>query len=228
MGQRTVPTATAPSLFRYLDTAARCAPYRAFPIAGATRPQPIPDSARFAAYPLALTALAALIFRDPQRRTPNEHASLFAPADGTLAAIDELYEHRFLHTDAVRLVINVAPFDVPVQRSPDAGTVRYVELVEGEARPVWEMRDMERNQRLYIGIETDWGPLLMVMYAGPLTPQLTCYVEEGETIAAGGRLATGRFGTRVDLILPADVVGALPGVGKVLRAGVSRMGLVGG
>ena len=182
---------------------------------------------RFAAYPLAFTALAALLFRDPRRRTPNEPASIFAPADGTVTAVDELYEHRFLHTDAVRLVINVAPLNVPVQRSPDAGIVRYVERVEGEAQTLWEMRDMERNQRLYVGIETAWGPLLLALYAGLLTPQLTCFVEEGDTIIAGGRLATGRFGTRVDLILPADVVGELPGVGVALRAGVSRVGMVG-
>lgn len=79
---------------------------------------------RLAAYPLALTAVAALLFRDPNRRTPADEAAVFAPADGIVVAVEEFYEHRFLHTDAIRVAINVGPFDVPVQRSPTSGVVR--------------------------------------------------------------------------------------------------------
>ncbi|MBC8159608.1 MAG: phosphatidylserine decarboxylase [Roseiflexaceae bacterium] len=179
---------------------------------------------RLAAYPLVITALAALIFRDPPRRTPLEHLSLFSPADGTVVAVEELYEHRYLHTDAVRLTITTRPFDVPVQRSPVAGTVRYLASVEGEVRPLWQAGDVERNSHLYLGIEADWGPLLLTLYSGSLSPRIVCHVAEGDTVAAGSRLATLRFGARVDLIIPADVVAVLPNVGTMLRAGTSRIG----
>lgn len=180
---------------------------------------------RLAAVPLALTAVAAILFRDPKRRTPNDTHALFAPADGTLAAIEELYEHRFLHTDAIRLVINVAPLDVPVQRSPTKGVVRYLEHVPGEGRALWERNEPER-ERLYIGINALWGPILLTLHAGPLTPAIECGLEEGASLVPGTRLATARFGARVDLILPADVVESLPAVGDILRAGTSRVGCV--
>lgn len=182
---------------------------------------------RLAAYPLALTAVAALLFRDPRRRTPTEQHTLFAPADGVVTAIEECYEHRFLHTDAVRMSIAVAPFDVPVQRSPTAGIVRLIEPTIGEQR-FWDVGEASRYGQLAFGIEASWGPLLIVMHAGRLTPQIEWRLLVGDQVAAGTRIATLRFGAHVDLVLPADVMEALPPVGATLRAGKTRIGVLRG
>ncbi|KAB8140467.1 phosphatidylserine decarboxylase [Chloroflexia bacterium SDU3-3] len=183
---------------------------------------------KLAAYPLALTALAAILFRDPRRRTPVEDAALFAPADGLVVAIDELYEHRFLHTDALRLRIRIAPLDVPVVRSPAAGTLRYVEHTPGEPHALWERSEPAQAEQLQLGIEAEWGPLLLMLQAGPLTPEIAHQLELGARLGAGARLATMRFGANVDLLLPADVIHDLPILGARLRAGVTRMGAFGG
>ncbi|HEX5688788.1 MAG TPA: phosphatidylserine decarboxylase, partial [Roseiflexaceae bacterium] len=140
---------------------------------------------RLAPVSLALTAAAALLYRDPERSTPAESASLFAPADGSVNAIEELYEHRFLHTDAVRLSIAVAPFDVPVHRSPAAGVIAYLEHVPGVARPSWDLRTAEQNERQYIGIHTSWGPLLLSITAGPLARRVDTSVRLGTYVPAG-------------------------------------------
>lgn len=179
---------------------------------------------RLAAWPLALTAVAALLYRDPKRVTPADRAAVFAPADGTVIGIDELYEHRFLHTDAVRVAIAVAPFDVPVLRSPAAGALAYLEHVPGEYRPIWDLQVSDANERQYLGVKTAWGPLLMALVAGPLARRIHCDVGLGDPVAAGQRLGKMRFGGRVDLILPCDEVGQLPAVGEHLRAGVTRVG----
>jgi phosphatidylserine decarboxylase len=183
---------------------------------------------RLAAWPLALTAAAALLYRDPDRATPNSAEALFAPADGELLAIADEYEHRFLHTDAVRLSIEVSPLNVPVQRSPAAGTVAYLEHVEGSYRAPWDLRGSETAEsgRQFIGISTGWGPLLLVITAGPLARRIGCRLAIGDHVQAGERLATVRFGARVDLLLPRDAVGELPTLGAELVAGVSRVGRV--
>src|SRR5689334_16595434 len=93
---------------------------------------------RLAAWPLALTAVAALLYRDPDRVTPDTPDAIFAPADGVVIGVDDLYEHRFLHTDAVRVAIAASPFDVPFHRSPAAGRVGYLEHVSGEYGPIWD------------------------------------------------------------------------------------------
>src|SRR5213075_1145781 len=88
---------------------------------------------RLAAWPLALTAVAALLYRDPDRVTPD------AP-------------------DAMRVAIASSPFDVPFHRSPAAGRIGYLEHISGEYGPIWDLSAAERNERQYIGIKTEWGP----------------------------------------------------------------------
>jgi phosphatidylserine decarboxylase len=181
---------------------------------------------RLAAWPLALTAVAALLYRDPNRITPDEPETLFAPADGTVIGVEDLYEHRFLHTDAKRVAIAAAPFDVPVHRSPAAGTIAYLEHVAGEYRPIWDMRAVEHNERQYVGIQAEWGPLLLILIGGPLARRVGCRASLGERVEAGARLGTARFGARVDLLVPRDVVLGLPPAGERVRAGATRLGRV--
>jgi phosphatidylserine decarboxylase len=183
---------------------------------------------RLAAWPLALAAVTALLYRNPKRETPAGSASLFSPCDGVVAAIGEQYEHRFLHTDALRLSIAVAPLDVPVQRSPVAGTVAYLEYVRGAERRLWELgqRDEEQAERVYIGLVAEWGPVLLVLSTASLARHISCSLNDGDRVEAGARIATVRLGARVELLLPRDVVAELPLVGTRLRAGVSPVGRV--
>ncbi len=178
---------------------------------------------RLAAVPLALTALAALLYRDPERNTPQDADAIFAAADGTIMRIDEIYEHRFLHTDSLRIAVAQAPWDVSVNRSPASGEVRYVEHVPGEYRPVWDAEAAERNTRTYIGIATAWGPMLITQIAGPLARKITCNVQRGDRVEAGERIGRVRFGARVDLIVQRDTVQSLLKVGQHLAAGVTRI-----
>ncbi|MBK9941720.1 MAG: phosphatidylserine decarboxylase [Kouleothrix sp.] len=181
---------------------------------------------RLAAWPLALTAVAALLYRDPERITPAEPDVVFAPADGTVIGVEELYEHRFLHTDAVRIAIAAAPFDVPVHRSPVAGMVAYLDHMPGEYRPIWDLRAAEHNERTYIGIKTAWGPIMLQIVGGPLARRVTTHVALGQPVQAGERLGTVRFGARVDLLLPYEIVDHLPPIGSRVHAGTTRIGRV--
>lgn len=181
---------------------------------------------RLAAWPLALTAVAALLYRDPARTTPATPDLVFAPADGMVIATEELYEHRFLHTDAVRIAIAASPFDVPIHRSPVAGTIAYLEHVPGEYRPVWDLRAADLNERQYIGIKSDWGPILVQIVGGPLARRIMPQVVLDQRVRAGERLGAVRFGARVDLLLPYELVEQLPLVGSRVSAGVSRIGRV--
>jgi phosphatidylserine decarboxylase len=182
---------------------------------------------RLAPLPLALTAVAALFCRDPERATPDDADALFAPADGVALGTNELYEHRFLHTDAVQLAINVSPFDVAVQRSPASGTIDHLERYAVDLLNFRDPRDAARRaERLFIGISTAWGPLLLVITARLPGQRVTPLVRLGERVCAGQRLTRVRFGSRVDLLAPRDLIEWQPAPGARLRAGVSLIGQV--
>jgi phosphatidylserine decarboxylase len=181
---------------------------------------------RLAPLPLALTALTALICRDPERATPDDTDALFAPADGAVLGTTEIYEHRFLHTDAIQLTINVSPIDVAVQRSPASGSVDHLEHHTSDPLLFRESRETYRLEQLFIGISTAWGPLLLSVTTRFRGQRATPLVRLGDRVRAGQRLSRVRFGSRVDLLAPRDLIEWLPAPGAHLRAGVSLIGQV--
>jgi phosphatidylserine decarboxylase len=177
---------------------------------------------RFAPLPLLATATAAMLFRDPSRVTPQDNTSLYAPADGVVSAIDEVYEHRFLHTDALRLTITRSLFDVHVTRSPAAGSIRYVET---DARGAGE-EGVSQDERNYIGLFAHWGPLLVVQVAETVARRIVCRAQVGDDVEAGARLGLVRFGSRVELIIPRDATRLDVVPGQRLQGGLSRVATV--
>ncbi len=182
---------------------------------------------RLAGVVLALTAVGALFFRDPERTTPSDPRQLVAPADGTTLAVDELYEHRYLHTDAVRIATLLAPLNVPVSRSPVSGVVQFLEHVPARAcLPLDQLQAAEVNNRLYVGIDTSWGPVLLILISGPLTNRIAVYVQPGDYVQAGQRIGTVRFGSRTDLLVQRDSLHPVINVGTRVVGGVSLIGQI--
>ncbi len=181
---------------------------------------------RLAPAALALTALAAALFRNPRRIPPDEPRAVFAIADGRVQGITEVYEHRFVHSDCLRLTTIVGPLDVPICRAPIAGRVAYLEHIRGDHRPLRDPKAAERNERLYIGLDTEWGPVLLTIIAAPLGRWLRCETERGATVIAGTRLASTRFGGQVDLFIQRDVIDPTVLPGDRALAARSRLGVV--
>lgn len=181
---------------------------------------------RLAVFPLALTVFAAMFYRDPERKTPGNPQVLYAVADGRVHQIDEVYEHRFLHTDALRLSTILSPIDVPVNRSPSAGVVRYLEQVPGPHHPPAGKPGEKVHARITIGIESSWGLFLIEHIAGPWTQRMVLRVNQGDTIAAGERLSTARFGSRTELIVQRDSLELLVKPGQRLVGGITPIGRV--
>jgi phosphatidylserine decarboxylase len=184
---------------------------------------------RLAAVPLALTALAALLLRDPDRKTQATTGALYAPADGAVVAVEDTYEHRFLHTDATRITIACSVIDVAVQRSPASGRVAYLSEVAADHSLGWASRfpQIDHGVALLIGLDTGAVPMLIAIRTNPLIRQLPCHVGVGDVIEAGARLSTARLGAYVDLLLPCDLASGIPQIGEHVQAGVSRMAQVG-
>jgi phosphatidylserine decarboxylase len=181
---------------------------------------------RLAPLPLALTAIAAALYRNPARVTPHEPGSLFAPADGNVLSVDEVYEHRFVHSDCLRVAVAIGPLDVPICRCPAPGGVSYIEQVAGEYRLASDPAAAERNERIYVGVETEWGPLLIALIAGPLGRRISCRVRLGDRLEAGARIGSMRFGARADLYVQRDVVRLVAVPGQRFCAGITRIGHV--
>ena len=93
-----------------------------------------------------LSAYFLYFFRDPDRRAPEDASAIVAGADGTVAAITELREEKYLNTDCVRISIFLSLFDVHVNRAPIAGKSRFLGYFPGKRFFTFQEKSSDLNQ----------------------------------------------------------------------------------
>jgi phosphatidylserine decarboxylase len=174
---------------------------------------------------LALTVWTALFFRDPARTTPAGDGLLVSPADGMVCMVATVAVPRQLAGDgglggaglgelvATRVSVFMNVFDVHVNRSPLAGTVSRIAYVPGKFLNADLDKASDDNERQYFVVEGDDGTRVgFTQIAGLVARRIVRFVEPGERVAAGQRVGLIRFGSRVDVYLPAGYgVEVLPG-----------------
>jgi phosphatidylserine decarboxylase len=164
---------------------------------------------------LAVVGLLALVFtlnffRDPERRAPEDPAAIVSPADG-----------RIIRSDAGRVSIFMNVFDVHVCRSPVAGSVTTVTHTPGRFLAAMKDAASDQNERTTIDVRPAAGaPVRFTLVAGLIARRIVCRVEAGRDLAAGERVGIIRFGSRVDVDLPAGSAPAVA-IGQRVVAGES-------
>ena len=184
-------------------------------------------------WPLAFLALGvAAFFRDPIRVTPKNDGLVIAPADGLITMIQPVTppaELAILGTaPLIRVSIFMSVFDVHVNRTPIAGTIRQVVYISGKFLNADLDKASEENERQHIVVQGKDGRLIgFTQIAGLVARRIVAFVKEGDMLAVGQRVGLIRFGSRVDVFLPADTVPQVV-LGQRAVAGETVLGKVGG
>lgn len=152
---------------------------------------------------LALTVFVAYFFRDPERHPPRDPRLVVAPADGRVMSVGPVEGEDFMDGTATRVTIFLSIFDVHVQRAPLGGRVARYAHRPGRFVAAWREEAGRENERASLGIDTGSGPVLVRQIAGLVARRIATYPREGDTVARGDRIGLIRFGSRVDLFVPA-------------------------
>jgi phosphatidylserine decarboxylase len=177
-----------------------------------------------AAFVLLLLALwVAYFFRDPERPGERGPSLVVSPADGKLIMITDVDEPTFVKGRAVRLSIFMNVFNVHVNRYPVEGVVRYIHYNKGKFFNAAAEKSSLENEQMSVGIETSRYRVLVRQIAGLIARRIVTYSKLGETIRQGDRMGIIRFGSRVDVFLPAGST-LRAKVGDITVAGVTILG----
>ena len=172
---------------------------------------------------LFLLAVWLLVFfRDPVRTGPRGEQFVIAPADGKVVAVARVDEPMYLGAPATRLSIFMSVFDVHVNRYPVSGTVELVRYHPGKFLHAATDKASLDNEQASVGIRGLHGRVLVRQIAGLVARRIVTDGREGERVTQAERLGMIRFGSRVDVFLPAalhPVVRVAPG--DRVRAGAS-------
>ncbi len=153
-----------------------------------------------------LTIWCALFFRDPPRVTPIREGLIIAPADGRISQIVEALPPPELGlglNPLPRLSIFMSVFDCHVNRSPVAGSIERIVYRPGVFLNADLDKASEDNERNGLVIRTPMHSIGVVQIAGLIARRIVSFKREGQTVEAGERFGLIRFGSRVDVYLPA-------------------------
>ena len=169
---------------------------------------------------LPLTIWCIAFFRDPERSTPTTPGLIVAPADGKLLPIVEAVPPPELglgETPRVRLSIFMNVFNVHVNRNPLSGTVTGLAYRPGKFFNASFDKASVHNERMAIRLRPEGGrpeaDLVVVQIAGLVARRIVCELTQGQPVTRGARFGMIRFGSRLDVYLPAGArVVAAPGM----------------
>ena len=169
------------------------------------------------AWPMAFLALGVFaFFRDPERVVPQDERAIVSPADGLVSLIMQVAPPLELQgQDATgapglgsgpvtRISIFMSVFDVHINRSPIGGVVRRLVYIPGKFMNADLDKASEENERQHILVERTDGVMVgFTQIAGLVARRIVPFVKPGDLLAAGQRIGLIRFGSRVDVYLPA-------------------------
>ena len=183
---------------------------------------------------VAVTIWVATFFRDPVRTTPRGDNFIVAPADGLITMITKVPPPPELRGpealadgEYTRVSIFMSVFDVHINRSPITGRIKRIAYVPGKFINADLDKASEDNERQHLLVESADGLRIgFTQIAGLVARRILAFVHEGDMVEAGQRVGLIRFGSRVDVYLPA---GTAPRVllGQRSIAGETILGEVG-
>ncbi|WP_407047860.1 phosphatidylserine decarboxylase [Methyloraptor flagellatus] len=168
-----------------------------------------------------LTLWVVLFFRDPVRVTPIGYGLVVAPADGRVSYVGPAVPPRELGMPdeaLMRVSIFMNVFNCHVNRAPVGGRIERIAYKPGKFLNAELDKASDDNERNGLVIAAGDQHIAVVQIAGLVARRIVCWSKEGEELKPGERFGMIRFGSRLDVYLPAGTV-PLVAVGQTTVAG---------
>jgi phosphatidylserine decarboxylase len=145
-------------------------------------------------------------FRDPEpdETVLSQEGVIVSPADGKILEIGPVNGEGYGPGQVIRIFLSV--FDAHTQRAPVSGQVRSVVYQPGMFLDARDHRAPFVNEQNSILIDSPVGLVMVKQLAGLIARRIVCWVRSGHDVQAGDLIGLIRFGSQVDLYLPAGVV----------------------
>lgn len=158
---------------------------------------------------LTLTLIAlgffGWFFRNPPRHISASDGQLISPADGTVVAIETVYEGEYFKAERLKISVYMSPLNVHLNRVPFTGKVAYVQYHAGRYLMAFHPKSSELNERNTVVFADSGGREVLVrQIAGFLARRIVCYMQPQQAVNAGQELGFIKFGSRCDIFLPTD------------------------
>jgi phosphatidylserine decarboxylase len=152
------------------------------------------------AVPILLAAFFLWFFRDPDRKIPQDVGQIVSPGDGVVTDAEWI---ETVSGSRLRLSIFLNVFDVHVNRSPVSGVVKVCEFRKGGFMNAMNPESVLNNEQTLVTIDAGGYEVGFKQIAGLLARRIVCNLKVGDTVERGQRVGLIKFGSRVDVLIPA-------------------------
>ena len=143
-------------------------------------------------------------FRDPKRDISNAPGAIVSPASGKIVALGATENPYLAGVTSLKVSIFMNVFSVHSNLIPVGGVIEQCWYCPGKFFNAALDKSSEHNERNAIWIKTEHGAdVVSVQIAGLIARRILSYVKSGDRVQIGQRYGFIRFGSRVDLYLPA-------------------------
>ena len=158
------------------------------------------------AFEFVVLMLTIRFFRVPiWRKTTMEDDAVLSPADGTVAANEEVTEDEYFHDKRRQISIFMSIYNVHINFFPFNGEVTYYRYHPGKFLLAFNPKSSTDNEHNTIILKDAKGREVLVrQIAGFVARRIVCDLEPGDEAVVGEELGMIRFGSRVDVFLPLD------------------------
>jgi phosphatidylserine decarboxylase len=158
----------------------------------------------FGIAPLILSLFFLFFFRDPERTAPSvSTSSVLSPADGRVMVAGPPTAQGFKPDEWQQISIFLSPMDVHVNRMPIGGRILKVKYHPGRFLPAYRPDATDLNEHTEVVVEHDGQRIVVRQIVGILARRIVCRAREGDVVRAGDRFGVMKFGSRMDVFVPA-------------------------
>ena len=152
--------------------------------------------------PLLSGMFCLWFFRDPERSIPAVAGAIVSPGDGKVTDIVPFLAGGRNQT-RISIFLNV--FDEHVNRSPIAGTIKYIEYRQGKFGNALAGESAEFNEQNVVTVEGEGQTVTFKQIAGLIARRIVFTKKQGDVVARGERVGLIKFGSRVDVIFDSQI-----------------------
>jgi phosphatidylserine decarboxylase len=174
---------------------------------------------------LILYLLVVNFFRSPKRLFKGDQTdAVVASADGTVVALEEVYESEYLKCQVIQLSVFMSLFNVHANWFPVNGDVIYSGHQSGRFMAAYLPKSSTENERSTVVIETPNGQKVLVrQIAGAMARRIVTYAHPGVEASIEDHMGFIKFGSRVDIYLPLGTEISVK-IGDKTIGGVTQVG----
>jgi phosphatidylserine decarboxylase len=152
-----------------------------------------------------LGLFTTFFFRDPDRKVLQDPRLAVSPADGKVVQVMPAPEGSPLGPGSSQISIFLSVFDVHINRAPIAGKVAKVDYHKGEFLPAFDHKASTRNEQNTVTIADGDTRVVFKQIAGLIARRIVFTKRVDDPVARGERVGMIKFGSRVDVFVPASV-----------------------